>query len=149
MRRKLIGLSAVALLAIGALLGKFGMPGLGSGDGGPAPVLTAQPASTSKPEASESEQSAATVPVVEQDAVVVRVEDRSFLVRGSDGEWSEATIAQVVERSRSTEPNASGIRVCIRRADSARAGDWGKLVEQLKAAGIQDTQIDWGNDQVP
>ena len=146
MRRKLMGLSAVALLAIGALLGKFGMPGLGSGDGGPAPVLTAQPASTSKPEA---KQPAATVPVVEQDAVVVRVEDRSFLVRGLGGEWSEATIEQVVERSLSTEPNASGIRVCIRRADSARAGDWGKLVDQLKAAGIQDTQIDWGNDQVP
>ena len=56
---------------------------------------------------------------------------------------------EVVERAKAIRPNSSGIRVCIRREASARAGAWGELVKQLKANGVDGDQIDWGNDQVP
>ena len=62
---------------------------------------------------------------------------------------TSATIEEIVERAQGTEPNSVGIRVCVRREASAQAGAWGKLVEQLKSAGVADDQIDWGNDQVP
>jgi hypothetical protein len=65
------------------------------------------------------------------------------------GSMTSATIEEIVERAQGTEPNSVGIRVCVRREASAQAGAWGKLVEQLKSAGVADDQIDWGNDQVP
>jgi len=153
MKRRLIGVAAVLLVGMGALLGKYGMPGLGSGDGGFGTANDSQTTASVSPDRTEAPPaetpSEKTLLAVEQGAVVVRVQDQSFLVRGSSGSMTAATIEEIVEQAKATEPNSSGIRVCIRREASAKAGAWGKLVEQLKSAGVADDQIDWGNDQVP
>ena len=153
MKRRLIGVVAVLLVAMGVLLGKFGMPGLGSGDGGTGTANDSQTNVSVSPQRAEAPPAETpaqkTVPAVEQGAVVVRVRDQGFLVMGTSGSMTSATIEEIVERAQGTEPNSVGIRVCIRREASAKAGAWGKLVEQLKSVGVADDQIDWGNDQVP
>lgn len=149
MKRRLIGVIVVVALAAGVLLGKFGMPGLGSGDGGSGLASDSPPSVNVKPTQAVKKQAEASLSVVEQGTLMVRVQDKQFLVRGSDGTFTAATIEEVVERAKAIRPNSSGIRVCIRREASARAGAWGELVEQLKANGVDGDQIDWGNDQVP
>ena len=88
------------------------------------------------------------MPAVERNAVGVRVEDDRFLIRSDTG-FAAASLEDVIERVKGIRPNASGVRICIRRDKSAIAGAWGRLVDQLKTSGVDEDEINWDNDQIP
>ena len=145
MKKKLIGISVVGVLALGVYLGELGtgLPGLGSGGVGLGGEAARSPAVDDGAKArSES------VPAVERNAVVVRVEDDRFLIRSDTG-FAAASLEDVIERVKGIRPNASGIRICIRRDESAIAGAWGRLVDQLKTSGVAEDEINWDDDQIP
>ncbi len=79
MKKKLISMGVVGVLALGVYLGRFatGLPGLGSGGVG----LGEGAAKTSAVDDGSKARSES-VPAVERNAVVVRVEDDRFLIRG-------------------------------------------------------------------
>jgi biopolymer transport protein ExbD len=144
MKKKLIGISVVGVLALGVYLGELGtgLPGLGSGGVGLGGGAAKSPAVDGSKAKSES------VPAVERNALVVRVEDDRFLIRGDSG-FAAASLEDVIERVKGIRPNASGVRICIRRDESAMAGAWGRLVDQLKTNGVDEGEINLDNDQIP
>jgi len=146
MKKKLIGISVVGVLALGVYLGKLGigLPGLGSGGGGLSGGADSGVAK--KPAADEAKSES--VSDVERNALVVRVEDDRFLIRGDSG-FAAASLEDVIERVKGIRPNASGVRICIRRDESAMAGAWGRLVDQLKTNGVDEGEINLDNDQIP
>jgi len=145
MKKKLIGMGVVGVLALGVYLGRFatGLPGLGSGGVGLGGGAAKTPAV-----ADGSKARSESVPAVERNAVVVRVEDDRFLIRSDTG-FAAASLEDVIERVKGIRPNASGIRICIRRDESAIAGAWGRLVDQLKTSGVAEDEINWDDDQIP
>ncbi|HCD03152.1 MAG TPA: hypothetical protein DER64_21780 [Planctomycetaceae bacterium] len=148
MKKKLIGIGVMGVLALGVYLGKFGtgLPGLGSGGGGLG--AGADSGVAKNPAADETKAKSESVSAVERNALVVRVEDDRFLIR-SDGGFAAASLEDVIERVKGIRPNASGVRICIRRDESAMAGAWGRLVDQLKTSGVDEDEINWDNDQIP
>ena len=148
MKKKLIGIGVAGVLALGVYLGKFGtgLPGLGSGSGG----LGGGPGAEAQKSATLDESKAADeeVPAVERNTVVVRIEDDRFLVRGPTG-FAVASLEDVVKQVKAIGPNASGVRICIRRDESAMAGAWARLVDQLKTNGVDEDEINWDDDRIP
>lgn len=145
-------LIAVVSLTAGWFLGDLiGVPGLGSGDGGagggggPDPIVDPE-----TPPVPPSVPPSVPPPVLpeEQGAVVVKIENDRFSIRESSGAFKLASLNDVLEQVKNTQPNTKGIRVCIRRERDGKAGTLAKLVEKLKEAGVEDDQIDWDNDQL-
>lgn len=148
MKKKLIGIGVAGVLALGVYLGKFGtgLPGLGSGSGGLGGGPGAEAQKSTTPD--ESKAADEEVPAVERNTVVVRIEDDRFLVRGPTG-FAAASLRDVVKQVKAIGPNASGVRVCIRRDESAMAGAWARLVDQLKTNGVDEDEINWDDDRIP
>ena len=148
MKKKLIGIGVAGVLALGVYLGKFGtgLPGLGSGSGGLGGGPGAEAQKSTTPD--ESKAADEEVPAVERNTVVVRIEDDRFLVRGPTG-FAAASLEDVVKQVKAIGPNASGVRICIRRDESAMAGAWARLVDQLKTNGVDEDEINWDDDRIP
>ena len=148
MKKKLIGIGVAGVLALGVYLGKFGtgLPGLGSGSGGLGGGPGAEAQKSTTPDESKAADEEA--PAVERNTVAVRIEDDRFLVRGTTG-FAAASLEDVVKQVKAIGPNASGVRICIRRDESAMAGAWARLVDQLKTNGVDEDEINWDDDRIP
>ncbi|RMG40546.1 MAG: hypothetical protein D6725_03220 [Planctomycetota bacterium] len=90
-----------------------------------------------QPQAGESD--AGTPDVV--DVVDVLVEDRKYKVLDARGAWRPASLDEVVQRAARARGDADGVRVRIRRAESARVRAWMRLHEELLKAGLREEAI--------
>jgi hypothetical protein len=133
MRKRLIAVAAVVLVALGAWLGNlfkgFGLGGPGSGTGeGTSVNLVAPTEAPPEPEETEVEQESTGV-------LTVVVESDQFRVQsGADtaATFAPATLDEIVRRAKEAKGDEHGVRVRLRFHQNAQNGATSDLYQALQ-----------------
>ena len=142
--RRLIGAGILVAVA-GAFLSLF--TGLFSGFGGGGGEGDGSNSDNVEVNSSTHNTETEIVPPAEQlssDGMLdIIIDDEKYLVKQKDGTRIEMSLADIVERAPQMPGNADGklVKVSLKRSSVFEAER--KLKEDLAAAGVNETQIDW------
>lgn len=146
--RNILGAVLVAGIAAGIYLSDFLKgPGLGGGGANQPQKNSESPKVQQTQSESDTDQKPAAAPdksspVASTDVVKILIDNRSFLLRTSEGD-SPAELNDVISQVKSTSGDADGIRVRVYRKATSRASTEIALRDALMAAGVTEEQIVW------
>jgi glycine/D-amino acid oxidase-like deaminating enzyme len=145
MRKRLIAVAAVLLLAIGAWLGNlfkgFGLGGPGSGTGEETSVNLAAPTDELPPQPPEPE-----TPVVESEpsgVLTIVVESDQFRIQSgadADAAFAPTTLDDIVARAKESTGDEHGVRVRLRFHQNAQNGAISDLYKALQEQAVLDRE---------
>jgi hypothetical protein len=148
MRKRIIGVAAVGLVALGIWLANWwkgpGLGGSGTGDETQVNLQTesqSPPARPSSPAAGDGQTS---LPGPPPDVLTVMIAGSEYRVQANESaaaEFAPASLSKVVEQATEVPGDTQGIRVRVLRHVTAQQGARSDLFEALQQAGIKREEI--------
>ena len=149
--KKLVG-GAILLVALGSFLSFNGfglLPGNGTGTGDGLDQKTGEPQISTAPETNTVKTVTETTPIDTSDGVLdIVIDERSYLVRKTDGTRAVIPLDEIGERAQKLSGNADGYKVRIARKKSAVYSVESALKEELEKQGVDVSAQLWLTDPV-